>query len=215
MQPASSSEPVAASAPSTAPLPTLVWSRQHDYRLQKLGPSSLAVVSRFGPVLHLSLVGWFVLLAVVATGIALGEYNHTLSFSLWIACGVCLTVALVLLILPRFRGPFLVQTRFDRASNILDLAPWGLQARQRLPLDTVSGVQVLAIGQREDDSGPYDSYQLNLVLGPERVHVIENGNPTALRLMAGEIAGFLRVPLVEQSAPGPEKGDGGMAAGEA
>ncbi len=197
MQPASSPEP------PTAPLPTLVWSRQHDYRLKKSGPSSLAIVSRFGPLLHFSLVTWFLLLALVAAGIALGEFNHWLQGVLWIACAVCILISLALLLLPLFTGPFLVQTRFDRAPNRLNLAPWGIHPRQKMPLDRVTGVQLLSVGCRDDEEGAYASYQLNLVLQNERVNLIENGNPAALQKIGAEIAAFLQVPMVEQTASVP------------
>jgi hypothetical protein len=192
--------------PPADPLPSLVWSRYHDFRLRNLGSSSLSLVSRFGPLLHFSLVAWFFLMAAVAAGMALGEFNRSLKSVLWVACAICLLISVCLLFLPLFIGPFLEQTRFDRRANRLNLAPWGTHPRQKLPLDRVQAVQFLAIGSREDEDGPYPSYQLNLILSgdpPDRAHLIENGRPEILRAMAQQLASFLQVPLFEQTAPVP------------
>lgn len=192
--------------PPADPLPSLVWSRHHDFRLRKLGDSSLSLVSRFGPLLHFSLVLWFFLMAAVAAGLATGEFNRSLQSVLWVASVVCLVVSAGLLFLPLFTGPFLEQSRFDRQANLLNLAAWGTYPRQKLPLDRVQAVQFLAVGLRDSEDGPYPSYQLNLVLSgepPERAHLVENGRHDALQAMARDLASFLHVPLFEQVSPVP------------
>ncbi len=65
-------------------------------------------------------------------------------------------------------------------------------------------MQFLAVGLRDDEEGAYPSYQLNLVLQgepTERVNLIENGEPTSLRKMGQDIAIYLNVPFLEQTAP--------------
>lgn len=90
--------------------------------------------------------------------------------------------------------------RFDRSTGRMTIV--GVLGSQDLALDEVEAVQLVSGGiQRRDESGDYETYQVNAVLSDRsrrRVNVLEFHRERLTRTVASELATFLGVPFLDR-----------------
>ncbi len=183
---------------SESPVETIHSSNINVHRLVRLTPSVMVLEPGRGPW-----IAAFISLCVLPLGLwYFCQDLEDASLRWWIPrlplpLGAGLTVSALG---SHFWG---TRIRFDLIAQTLTLSRFsGFQTFRRvstsIPLSKVCGVQFCEGGLHDGGKIAYQSFQLNLVLGPhpiKRVNLLENGNKLRLKGFGVQIAKFLEIPF--------------------